>query len=179
MLCELSPVWTVVLNLAAWLVIHLGVAWAGTRAPKRLFDPAYPLYRIRSWELNSHFYEVILGIRSWKDRLPDWGGRFRGGFFKRSLETSSPEYLQRFILETCRGEAVHWAVLSMALPFFLWNPWWAGVDHGFLRRCGEPSLHHCPAVQPVPADAAAEQDDATPRPPGLVLTDGFGSLPDG
>ena len=99
MLFELPPVWTVLLNLTAWLAIHLGVAWAGTRAPKRLFDPAHPLYRIRSWERKSSFYERLLGIRSWKDRLPDWGGRFRGGFFKKSLETSSPEYLQRFILE--------------------------------------------------------------------------------
>lgn len=127
MLFELPPFWTVVLNLAAWLAIHLGVAWAGTRAQKRLFDPAHPLYRIRSWERKGHFYERTLGLRSWKDRLPDLGGRFRGGFFKRSLETSSPEYLERFILETCRGEAVHWAVFSLAIPFFLWNPWWAGL----------------------------------------------------
>jgi len=127
MLFDLPPVWTVVLNLTAWLAIHLGFAWAGTRAPKRLFDPARRLYRIRSWERKGQFYEGIMGIRSWKDRLPDWGGRFKGGFFKRSLEYNSPEYLQRFILETCRGEAVHWAVLSMALPFFLWNPWWAGM----------------------------------------------------
>jgi len=52
---------------------------------------------------------------------------FAGGFSKAALASTSGEYLRRFLLETCRGELVHWAVMSASLLFFLWNPWWAGV----------------------------------------------------
>lgn len=43
------------------------------------------------------------------------------------LFTLSPAYLERFVRETCRGEAVHWVVFACALLFFLWNPWWIGL----------------------------------------------------
>lgn len=124
---ELTVPWLIAVNVAAWLAIHLGFAWAGTRLPLSSFDPSSWFYRMRKWERNGRFYEDRLGIRRWKDRLPDCGGIFAGGFRKAALASTSGEYLRRFLLETCRGELVHWAVMSASLLFFLWNPWWAGV----------------------------------------------------
>lgn len=114
-------------NVLAWLVIHLGVAWAGTRLPIRLFSPRQWLYRARGWEQGGRVYARRLGVRRWKDRLPDGAALFAGGFRKAGLESASAEYLRRFERETCRGEAVHWAVLASSGFFFLWNPWWAGL----------------------------------------------------
>ena len=49
---------------------------------------------------------------------------FQGGFAKANLQTATPEYLERFLRETWRGEIVHWLAL-LALPLFaIWNPWW-------------------------------------------------------
>lgn len=124
---ELPAVWLVAVNVLGWLAIHLGFAWAGTRLPLRVFDPGSRLYRKRSWEREGRFYEEHLSIRSWKDRLPDGGRIFAGGFSKAGLSSRSGDYLRRFLLETCRGELVHWAVMSASVLFFLWNPWWAGL----------------------------------------------------
>lgn len=127
MLIELPVAWLVAVNVIAWALIHLGFAWAGTRLPIGSFDPASWLYRKRSWEREGKFYEDRMHIRRWKDRLPDCGGIFAGGFSKAELSSKSKDYLRRFLVETCRGELVHWAVMFASLPFFLWNPWWAGL----------------------------------------------------
>jgi len=127
MLVELTPLALVLVNVAAWLVLHMTIPWAWTRAPAEDFDPGSRLFRKRAWEKDGKFYETVFSIRNWKDRLPDCGGIFAGGFSKADLSSTSREYLNRFLLETCRGEAVHWMVMASSLLFFIWNPWWAGI----------------------------------------------------
>jgi glycosyl-4,4'-diaponeurosporenoate acyltransferase len=127
MFIELPTAWLVAINVVAWLVIHLGVAWLGTKIPVRPFHPDRWPYRDWAWEGNGTVYEQGFRIKAWKDRLPDGAALFAGGFRKANLRATSPEYLERFVKETCRGEAVHWIVLLASLLFFLWNPWWAGL----------------------------------------------------
>jgi glycosyl-4,4'-diaponeurosporenoate acyltransferase len=123
-LIELSIAWVVTLNVLAWLVIQFGLAWSFTRLASRCFNPRNAVARPKRWELEGRLYERAFGIRLWKDRLPDASRLFAGGFPKASLRTSSPEFLERFLLETWRGELVHWLAL-LAIPIFcVWNPWW-------------------------------------------------------
>ena len=127
MLVDLPAVWLVLLNVVAWAVLHMGLAWAGTRISPERFDPEAWFYRDREWEKDGSVYEKVLNVRKWKDGLPDLGGIFAGGFSKSVMRSRSADYIQRFVRETCRGEMVHWAVLASSLLFFLWNPWWAGL----------------------------------------------------
>jgi glycosyl-4,4'-diaponeurosporenoate acyltransferase len=55
---------------------------------------------------------------------------FRGGFAKANLQTASPEYLERFLRETWRGELVHWLALLTIPVFGVWNPWWGVAVNG-------------------------------------------------
>ncbi len=124
MLIELSVAWVIGLNITAWLVIQFGLAWAFTQLAAGCFNPRNFFARVKSWERDGRFYERKFAIKSWKDKLPDAARLFRGGFAKASLQTASPEYLERFLRETWRGELVHWLALA-ALPIFcIWNPWW-------------------------------------------------------
>lgn len=127
MLVQLPVPWLVAVDILAWLLIHLGVAWLGTELPDRLFKPNAWLFRPRAWERGGGVYQRLFRVRSWKASLPDGAALFRKGFPKARLAGRDPAYLQRFIRETCRGEAVHWAVLAASLLFFLWNPWWVGL----------------------------------------------------
>jgi glycosyl-4,4'-diaponeurosporenoate acyltransferase len=126
MLIHLSPVGLVVVNTLAWLVLHMAGAYAGTRMPDSAFPPGFWLYRPRRWERGGKVYERMFRIRAWKDRLPDGAALFTGGFRKKNMQGRDPEYLRRFLHETCRAEAVHEAVLVSSLLFFLWNPVWVG-----------------------------------------------------
>lgn len=127
MIVTLPVIWLIVVNILAWLIIHIGIAWLGTQLPENYFDPNRWPYFSQKWESNGVVYESFFAIRIWKDLLPDGAAMFKGGFRKKNLLGWDPEYLERFEKETCRGEAVHWIVFAFSLLFFLWNPWWVGI----------------------------------------------------
>ena len=120
MLIKLPIVWIVLLNVGGWLAIQLGLAWLFLRMPVNWFaaGEARTNRRVRN------FYERILLIKRWKDRLPDAARWFEGGFAKSELAGTKPDYLRRFIRETWRGELCHWTAIACTPVFFLWNPAW-------------------------------------------------------
>ena len=127
MLVELPALLLILINILAWLVIHMGVAWLGTQIPARYFRTDRWLYRPKSWEKEGQVYRRTFRITAWKRLLPDGAALFSKGFRKKRLMSRNQDYLEAFARETCRGEAVHWVVLGSSALFFLWNPWWAGM----------------------------------------------------
>ena len=61
---------------------------------------------------------ILLGVRRWKDHLPEAGALFAGGIGKRSL----PDSIETFVQETRRAELAHWWALTAGPAFALWNP---------------------------------------------------------
>lgn len=118
---ELPIPWVIALNALGLPALQLGCAWAFTRMPAGWFHPP------SSGTDRSHFYERALGIKRWKDRLPDGAAWFKGGFAKASLRHRDPRHLRDFLRETWRGELCHWTVLAFIPLFFLWNPWWGDL----------------------------------------------------
>lgn len=123
MLIELPIVWIVILNVAGWLVIQLGLAWIFTRLPAERFNPGPPY----AWEHRGRFYQRVFAIKRWKNQLPDAARWFAGGFAKAELTGKGANYWQRFARETWRGELCHWCAIACAPVFFLWNPWWGDL----------------------------------------------------
>lgn len=123
MFAEAGPSGPWLINGIALTLIHLVAAWLAIRIPDNWFGSDTWLTTPRSLETGGVLYERVLQIRRWKDRLPDGGAWFKDGFAKAALTSRSPEYLERFIRETRRGEWTHWGML-MVLPLFgLWNSW--------------------------------------------------------
>lgn len=46
---------------------------------------------------------------------------------KSKIASHDPDSLQRFALESRRGEMAHWAMLFCFPVFYLWNPHWAFI----------------------------------------------------
>lgn len=117
---ELPMIWIVILNVVLWPVIQLALAWGFTRMPVSWFHPpvASPFETVR-------FYEGVLWVKQWKNLLPDGAKWLSGGFHKGQMKSTDPAYLDRFIVETWRGELCHCCALLFVPLFFLWNPWWA------------------------------------------------------
>jgi glycosyl-4,4'-diaponeurosporenoate acyltransferase len=122
MLIELSIPALVIVNILAWLAIHLGVAYAFTQAAESRFSPRHWLFRLRRWEDRGQIYSRLLAIHKWKRHLPDGASLFKRGFRKKRLLSKEPAYLRRFRLETCRAEAAHWLMMAFGPLFFIWNP---------------------------------------------------------
>ena len=121
----LPPLAVAAINVIGWPVVHFSIAWLANRIPAAAFRPDGWLYRPRRWERSGRTYERLLGVRAWKDLLPDAGGWTRGGFAKSALGGADEPRLRRFLAETCRGELAHWLMLFAGALFLPWNPPWA------------------------------------------------------
>ncbi len=113
----------IVVNSIAWF---LAIYIPGTliqKLPLRGFREESFLFRIRRWERSGRVYRA-LGIKRWKELLPDGAGLYQDGFRKKRLDLHAVDelYIKRFILETCRAELVHWVIIALIPLFFLWNP---------------------------------------------------------
>lgn len=113
----------IVANVLGWPLIQLSVARFFTRLPDRVFRGHARMETVYDAEMT--FYSRVLRIRRWKNALPDGASWVGGAFSKRRLESRDRAYVERFILETRRGEAAHWMMIAFTPVFFLWNPLWA------------------------------------------------------
>lgn len=122
-LIEANPVATILLNVTIWPAIHFIAGYAASRRKRASFDPKRGIYRLNRLEADGKLYER-LGVKRWKDRLPDFGDFFKPGFRKKELRSRNREYLETFYLETCRAEFAHWMTIACVPIFALWNEWW-------------------------------------------------------
>lgn len=74
---------------------------------------------IRPFSFERKLYEA-LGVRYFKDRIPELGGAFTG-FTKNEITGDDPEYYAQFIRETVLGEITHviCILFGIAVPFIL------------------------------------------------------------
>ncbi|MBQ8658313.1 MAG: hypothetical protein IJ506_04185 [Clostridia bacterium] len=109
----------------AVILVDAIVASACRLSPAKWYNHNSKIYTVGRKEKN--FYEK-LKIRKWKDKIPEIG-HFTG-FRKNKLDDpTSVEYVERFLLESCYGEAGH--LLSCLLGFVIMIPfpflprgWW-------------------------------------------------------
>ena len=120
---ELPVIWTVTLNVTLWVGIQLALAWGFIRMPAAWFDAPTGAFAFET----RGFYQRWLGVKHWKDLLPDGARWFGGGFAKNALLATDSAYLLEFIRETRRGELCHRCALLFIPIFFLWNPWWGDL----------------------------------------------------
>lgn len=113
----------VLVDAAAWAGLSAGVGLVASRVPDRALARDTWLTRIRPAELGGRRWER-LAVRRWKDALPEAGGLF-GGASKAHLAGRGD--VERQLLETRRGEWVHWVLLGCGPLFALWNPAWLAV----------------------------------------------------
>jgi glycosyl-4,4'-diaponeurosporenoate acyltransferase len=119
--------WLVLLDAGVWAAWSALAGYLAHRLPRdRLARDRFVL-RLGHFERDTRFYRRVLRMRRWKDRLPEAGDLFQGGFSKRRLVRRDRGYLERFVVETRRAELTHWLIISAGPLFFAWNPWWLAL----------------------------------------------------
>ena len=114
------------LDCLAWAVFHFLTGYIAHRMPLSAFYLDQGIFHLFPWEKEGRIYREFLRIQSWKNKLPEAGDFFAGGFSKKRLLNTQPDYLARFIIESRRGEFTHWLSILPAPLFFLWNHWLVG-----------------------------------------------------
>jgi len=133
---DLPSFWIAILNVVFVPTIHLGISWLCTRMPASAFRPNSWLFRTRPIEQGGALYQTLFAVSKWKHHLPD-AARLVGGEAKRTLAERDAGYFDRFVVETCRGEAAHWGQLVALLLTLIWNPWpYAAIFMILYALCG-------------------------------------------
>ncbi|HHV32419.1 glycosyl-4,4'-diaponeurosporenoate acyltransferase CrtO family protein [Caproiciproducens sp. LBM24188] len=104
---------------------HIVIFLACVKMPNAKFDPAKERFAPREWEHGGRWYREKLKIQEWKDRVPQYIGK--EGFSKAHFTDLSVEYIDAFIVETCRGEWMHMKNCICAVVVLIINPLLVGV----------------------------------------------------
>ncbi len=114
-----SDVFTIILCFLVWPVLQVGAALICIYLPDRCFSPECFLFRTHHFEQKGRIYDRIFHVSRWKHLLPDGGMIWnKRSFRKKKLDSFSKESLERFLVESARGELTH---LLAILPFWVFG----------------------------------------------------------
>jgi len=136
------PGWAIgLLNVVIWVGWITICGYLAHKIPTRWLDHDTWLTHTKRFESNGRFYSHTLRIHRWKDRLPELGAVFPGGFAKRSVSQGEKNVMSRFVIETRRAEYAHLAMMGAFPVTLLYNPLWAdGVNLAFALVANLPCL---------------------------------------
>ena len=96
----------------------------GPFLPRRWFHADHFPYRAFAWENGGKIYNK-LGIRKWKDRVPDMSRIAKNMVAKKLPVGSSSAQMERLVQETCVAEMVHALLIIAGLWVLkLWPTVW-------------------------------------------------------
>ena len=121
-----SNSWIIVLNILAWLFFHLTISFWMLKVPDAHYKRDKRWFKPFKWEKNGRIWDQWFRIQSWKHYLPDSSSILKDAYNKKHLNHLNASALEKFIIETKRGEQTHWLSMLPAPLFFIWNPIWAG-----------------------------------------------------
>ena len=85
--------------------------------PEEKIDPFGGFFAARRWERKLY---VRLGVRRWKDRIPEMGGLLAHFPKKHVADRHDNAYLLKFLRETCYAEVMHlWSIPAGFLVLLL------------------------------------------------------------
>ncbi len=121
---QLPDLIILVLCFVGWLMWSIFIGFIGHLLPLKFLETDTCLTQLQFLEQDRHWYERVLRIKLWKDRLPEAGGFFQGGFSKNSIRGGNYAVMSRFLAETRRAEYVHITIWLFWLVTMLWTPGW-------------------------------------------------------
>jgi glycosyl-4,4'-diaponeurosporenoate acyltransferase len=117
----LEPLRAFVVDVIAWLVLHLSIGYLSSKIPMQWLNPDHWLFQTFKWEQGGKIYEFLFKVRSWKGLIPNGSALYKGAFSIKNIPTRDPAYLDRWLRESVRAEICHWMMVIPGFFFFLWN----------------------------------------------------------
>jgi len=108
-------------DLGILVIDSIVVTLLSTKLPERYYDYRNWLFRERKWEQSGQFYQRVFRVKSWKDRLPEISDFIKSTFPKKSVKEFGSEYIEKFLLESCRAEFAHWCIILSTVIFLFYG----------------------------------------------------------
>lgn len=114
---------TILLCFVVWPVLQVSAALICLNIPDRYYNPNRFFYRAHRFEREGRIYDQIFRVSQWKHLLPDGGVVWKKrGFRKKNIADFSIENLNRFLVESARGELTHWLAIVPFWVFWFFAP---------------------------------------------------------
>jgi hypothetical protein len=107
--------------IISFIGLSLLMTAISTAVPVSFLSPERWLYRERPWEKEGRIYETLFKVRRWKTALPELSDFIKSVFPKKRINEFDSEYLDKYIVESCRSELTHWSIIFTSFFFRLWN----------------------------------------------------------
>ncbi len=133
----LEPLQTLIFDVVAWVILHLGIGYGSTKIPLKWLNPDRRFFQAFAWEKNGRIYDQLFRVHSWKRFIPNGSALYRGAFSIKKLPIYDLAYLHRWLKESVRSEICHWIMILPGFFFFLWNDvvmGWVMVAYAFLNN---------------------------------------------
>lgn len=108
-------------DLIIFLLFSLILTLLAERLPIRFYNYKRWLYRERKWENGGRIYDKIFFVKKWKSFVPDISDFLKWRFSKKHIQSVEKNYLERFLMESCKSELTHWLIICSSLLFFIWG----------------------------------------------------------
>ena len=112
----------ILLCFILWPVLQIAAAFICHMLPERFLLHSSFFYRCHGWEKGGEIYRRIFKVHRWKKFLPDSAAFIKGDYKKKSLDSLSKSNLEKYLLESCRGEMTHWLAIPPFWIFGLFAP---------------------------------------------------------
>ena len=112
-------------------VCALATRWC---VPERKMNPFARVWKVHHFE--RRFY-VKIGIRRWKDKIPETGGLLVGFSKSAVADRHDNTYLLKFLKETCYAELMHIVSIPCGFLVLLLTLAWDSIPH-FIAWFGLP-----------------------------------------
>jgi glycosyl-4,4'-diaponeurosporenoate acyltransferase len=115
--------WTILLCFVVWPILQITAALICFILPDWIFSPNAFFFRTQRFEKQGRVYDRVFRVSRWKHLLPDGGMVWKKrGFKKKHLESFSQENLNRFLVESARGELTHLLAIFPFWVFWFFTP---------------------------------------------------------
>lgn len=109
------------INLFVFILFSAILTLVAEKLPHSCFNYKRWLYRERKWEHGGRLYDHLFAVRKWKSCLPEVSDFIKAIFPKKHLAKSDFDYLNAFLLETCKAELTHWLIIGSSFLFVFWS----------------------------------------------------------
>lgn len=113
---------TIALFFVLWPLLQYMASFICRKMGDSHFQYDRSIYRTRGWEDHGRIYERFTKVHKWKRFLPDGASIGKSGFKKKHMTSFSSDYLERYLVESCRAELTHWLAIPPFWVFGLFAP---------------------------------------------------------
>ncbi|MDR1540709.1 MAG: hypothetical protein LBU32_22445 [Clostridiales bacterium] len=107
-------------NLILFLFFSISNTIASLALPLKWLNPRNRIFRSRAWEKGGAIYQKLFRVKKWKNSLPELGDFFKSIFYKKKIQRFDNEYLEIYVIESCRAELTHESIIAASFLFAIW-----------------------------------------------------------